>query len=456
METEQLRARLAELSTPKDSKPDPKLFKGTWKNQLTFESPDKNFSVHLGGRTQLDTVWLADNPAAFGKGNGAGDADAVDFRRARFRMEGTIYKTVEYVMEYDFVNSVNDNAGLIGGVPSQPASAANVINVTAPTDLYWTFHEVPVFQNIRVGNQKEPIGLEHFTSSRYLDFMERSFNQDAYTGPFNNGFTPGVSFYRHFGDDDRGLFHAGVFKNIVNVFTYGVADAAYALDGRLTYLIWNEDEGRRLLHVGAAFSYRDLLNDQMRIRTRGSLRNGPAAYDPVFADTGVFLGNSQDLMAAEASLVLGSFQVQSEFISSAVQNARNTAGTVNYGTYMSNGYYVMASYFLTGEHREYDKKNAAFGRVIPRRNSRLLPDDCSEQGWGAWQVLARYSALDLNDQPLNGGQVWDCTLGVNWFLNPNMKIQANYVYMDRNSLNSPTAPGSGPIHGFGMRLAHDF
>ena len=381
---------------------------------------------------------------------------AVDVRRARFRMEGTIFKTTEYTMEYDFVNTVNDNGGLAGGLPSQPASASNIINVPAPTDLYWTFREIPWIGNFRVGNQKEPIGFEHLTSSRYLDFMERSFNQDAYTGPFNNGFTPGVSIFNNFGEEQNGFWQVGVFKNVVNVFTYGVGDGAYAFDGRMAYLLWNEDEGRRLLHVGGAVSHRDMIGDAIRIRSRGSLRNGPGSLDPVYADTGTFLGDSQQMAAAEMALVLGSFQLQSEYVSSAVLNARNAAGTTSYGTYMTNGYYVMASYFLTGEHREYEKKNAAFGRVVPHQNSRLFPQDCTEPTWGAWQVLARYSALDLNDKNLNGGQIWDMTLGINWFLNPNMKIQANYVYMDRNSLNSPTSPGSGPIQGFGMRLAHDF
>jgi len=449
-ETDQLRKKLSDLGAAKDAKPDPKSIKGSWKNQLNFESADKNFTAHFGGRTQLDAVWMGANPAAYGKSNGTGDSDAVDFRRARLRMEGTIYKTIDYIMEYDFLNTVNDNPGL------QPASVSNVINVPAPTDLQWTFREVPGVGNVRVGNQKEPIGLEHITSSRYLDFMERSFNQDAYTGSFNNGFTPGVSIFSNFGEDQRGLWHFGVFKNVVNVFAYGVADNAYAYDGRLTYLLWDEEEGRQLLHVGGALSHRNMAGDAIRIRSRGSLRNGPSALDPVFADTGNFLGDFQEMAAAEMALVLGSFQLQSEYIASMINNSRNLTGTTNYGNYLTNGYYVMASYFLTGEHREYEKKNASFGRVIPGKNSRLCPQDCTEPGYGAWQVLARYSALDLNDNNLSAGQLWDVTLGVNWFLNPNMKIQANYIYMDRNALSSSNAPGAGSIQGFGMRLAHDF
>ena len=446
-ENELFRNQLSEIGKKKDEKPDPKAIKASWKHQLNFESADKNFAVHLGGRTQFDTVWLQSNPAAFGASNGAGSQDAVDFRRARLRADGTIYKTIDYVVEYDFVNSSNVN-------PPAAATAGNVINVTAPTDAYFTFRETPLVGNVRVGLQKEPIGLEHLTSSRYLDFMERSFNQDAYTGPFNNGFSPGVSAFNNFGEDQRGLWHVGAYKNVVNAFAYGVDDGAYAIDGRLAYLLWEEDDGRQLLHVGSSYSHRDPLNNQLRIRSRGSLRNGPGALNPIFADSGTFTTNSQDLYAAEMALVLGSFQLQSEYIASTASNATNGGG--NHGTYFTNGYYVMASYFLTGEHRAYDKKAGSFGRVVPNRNSRWCPDDCTEPGYGAWQILVRYSNLDLTDSGINGGQIQDYTAGVNWFLNPNMKIQANYVFTDRNSPGASAASGVGGIHGFGMRLAHDF
>ena len=436
---------------PKGDKSDPTAFKASWKNQLNFESGDKNFAFHIGGRTQIDTIWLQNNPAAFGAVNGAGSRDATDFRRARLRADGTIYKTIDYVVEYDFVNSVNDN-------PGTPASASNVIQVTAPTDGYFTFHETPIVGNVKVGLQKEPIGLEHLTSSRHLDLMERSFNQDAYTGPNNNGFSLGASAYNNFGEDDRGWWQTGVFKNSVNPFAYAADDGAYAWTSRLVYLLWDEDEGRKLLHVGGSYSNRDPLDKIRRIRSRGSLRNGPGALNPVFADSGTFVTDDENLYAAEMSMVLGSFQLQSEYIASTNSNATNLSG--NHGTYFTNGYYVMASYFLTGEHRAYDKKAGVFGRVIPFRNSRWCPEDCAEQGWGAWQILARYSNLDLNDSGITGGRIDDYTAGVNWFLNPNMKIQANYVFMDRNSPTQPdgasVASGVGGIHGFGMRLCHDF
>jgi phosphate-selective porin OprO/OprP len=458
-ENERFRQQLADLGKKKPEKPDPKSFKAFWKNELTFESGDKNFVAHLGGRTQIDTVWLQGDAAAVGAANGYGLQNAVDFRRARFRMDGTIYKTIDYAMEYDFVNSVNDNVGL------QPASATNSIGVVVPTDLWWTFREVPVVGQIKVGNQKEPIGMEHMTSSRFLDFMERSFAQDAYTGPFNNGFTPGVSAYDNFGEAQRGLWQVGLVKHTdtspTGIFGYaGSGTGGYNADGRLTYLLWEEDEGRRLFHVGGSYSHRDPLNNAIRIRTRASLRNGPGALNPLMADTGNFLGNSQDLVGAEAALVSGPVNLQAEYFGSYIADARNVAQTVNYGNCYTSGYYVMASCFLTGEHREYEKKRGAFGRVVPQRNSRIFPQDCSEPAWGAWQALVRYDDLNLNSSGLDGGQVRDYTVGLNWFLNPNMKIQANYVLTDRRDLNPAFAganvAGAGWINGFGMRLAHDF
>lgn len=459
LKDEQMTKELSSLSK-KDDKPDPKIIKPSWKHQLNFESADKNFVVHIGGRTQVDTIFLDATPQAIGTANGYGAQNAVDFRRARLRADGTIYKTIDYVMEYDLVNSINDNIGL------QPASAVNVVNVPAPTDLWWQFREVPVVKNIKIGLQKEPIGMEHLTSSRYLDFLERSYNQDLYTGPFNNGFTPGIAILTNFGEEDEGLIHAGIFKDTdtspTGIFAYGgSANPGFNYDARISYLLWNDCEGRDLLHVGASYSHRDPLNDAIRIRSRGSLRNGPGSLNPLYVDTGNFFATNQELAGAELSWVLGSFQMQAEYIVSVCTDARSAlSGGTDYGNYTTNGYYIMASYFLTGEHREYDKKAGSFGRVVPRTNAALFPSDCSGPKWGAWQILARFADARLNDNGLLGGMTRDYTIGVNWFLNPNMKIQANFVLADRADDNpafsTSAVAGAGWISGFGMRLAHDF
>ena len=47
---------------------------------------------------------------------------------------------------------------------------------------------------------------------------------------------------------------------------------------------------------------------------------------------------------------------------------------------------------------------------------------------GAWEVLARYSTVNLNDADINGGKEHDATLGLNWYLNSHITFLVNYVY----------------------------
>jgi len=45
------------------------------------------------------------------------------------------------------------------------------------------------------------------------------------------------------------------------------------------------------------------------------------------------------------------------------------------------------------------------------------------------------------------------TVGLNWFLNPNMKIQCNYMLAQRDGQQGQ---GNGNFDGFGVRAAIDF
>jgi phosphate-selective porin OprO/OprP len=121
------------------------------------------------------------------------------------------------------------------------------------------------------------------------------------------------------------------------------------------------------------------------------------------------------------------------------------------GTVFYHGGYVEVLYFLTGEYQEYVKREGVFGRVVPLNNYGWKKGEgCN--GFGAWQVGVRFSYLDLNDKGIQGGQVYDWTVGLNWFLNPNMKVQFNYILEHRDQ------PGVTPglINGLGMRAAYDF
>ena len=113
----------------------------------------------------------------------------------------------------------------------------------------------------------------------------------------------------------------------------------------------------------------------------------------------------------------GPFSAQVEYLHEFVD--RNTVG----GDLDFWGLYGTASYFLTGEHRIYGKRVGVFGRVIPKQDFRPW-----EGHWGAFQVAARVSYLDLDDEDINGGRQTNLALGLNWYLFPNFRIMLNYIH----------------------------
>jgi len=411
-----------------------------WNNGVEIESKHHDFKLHVGGRTQFDVAF-------FGVGSRVQQSlppasrfhDGVGVRRGRFTINGTLWDMMEWTSEFDFFNSVSSGTSIIG--------------VVAPTDLWWQFNHVPLLGSIRMGNYKEPIGFEHLTSSRFLNFMERSFNQDAFYGGFNNGFSPGIGFFNQ-AFEERVSVAAGLFKPTNNVFAASTNTGEYAMTGRITALPWYVNDGRGLLHLGFSARYRNVGEGTMRYRTRASARSGLSASWPVIADTGTYFADSEQWLNAELVAILGPWQFASELLTSWAQNAHRFS-SADERTTVYRGGYVEALYFLTGEHRAYNKKAGALDRVVPVENAFFVEDDQGNRalGRGAWQIGARYSFLDLNSAGINGGILHDTTIGLNWYVNPNSKVQWNYFYTQRESADRR---GDGVINGFGMRFAHDF
>jgi phosphate-selective porin OprO/OprP len=98
--------------------------------------------------------------------------------------------------------------------------------------LWATLTHFPVFGNFHVGNMKPPISLEHLTSSRWLDFMERSFAFGTYIGGTNNGFVPGMMLF-NWSADERFTWAVGIFKNNQTVLGWNVGGGEWDATGRL-------------------------------------------------------------------------------------------------------------------------------------------------------------------------------------------------------------------------------
>ncbi|MFM8805235.1 MAG: porin [Planctomycetia bacterium] len=486
----------------KDEKKEPyevgtdKALKDTWKDGFQGESANKDFRVKFGGRTQVDAVAFSaapgPNQSPTKGGLDPGLADTVNLRRGRFRVEGRMYELYDWACEYDFVNQINVNNETF---PTERDSGP----LTAVTDLWMQVREVPILGTIRVGNQKDPYGYEHLTSSRWLNFMERSFAQDAFEGPFNNGFVPGIQVMNSNEEGDIG-WQVGQFKNTSNPFGYSNSSGGSMTVGRLVYLPVFEDEGRKLVHLAVSgrtmeprrqfTSFEGGLpkGDEIpavRFRSRGDIRNGPPGpLNSIYADSGILQGTWQNMIGLEFVGNNGPWSFQSEYFGSWLYTARTTSagplitngfqpkpGT-NVGTVYYQAGYAEVLYFLTGESRTYSKIEYRFDRPVPNNNFYAIrgggpgrPFNLSE---GAWQVGVRYNYLCLNDSGVNGGVLNGLTLGLNWLLNPNARVYFNYDLTYRDFVSTPWAKsgsnivpgtsynGSGFINGFGTRLAFDF
>ena len=264
----------------------------SWRNGVQFESANKDFRFHVGGRVQWDISLFDNDPAllvAPSKGGIGPEPDSTQFRRARIRIDGTMYEVFDWVAEYDFANTLAPAAATTG----QP-----VATVPGLTELSLTWTQLPLVGNFRVGNQREPMGLEHLISDVNLPFLERSYLRDAIWGPFNNGYTPGMSFFNNWGEDFAGTWAVGMFSNQVDSFGYGIGDET-AETGRVTWLPYYDEpsNGAYLLHFGVSGSTRRPDNDQVRLRTRGDIRSGPpGVLNPIYADTGTMAANTQNIV----------------------------------------------------------------------------------------------------------------------------------------------------------------
>jgi phosphate-selective porin OprO/OprP len=392
------RIRNLETALAEAKKAKPGDFRAYWKEGLNFATEDGNFKLKVGGRVMNDWLWISEDGDI--KASSIGEQeDGTEFRRARLHVSGLIYGNVEFKVQYDFAGGDADFK-----------------------DVYLGLTDFPIGR-LRVGHYKEPFSLEELTSSNYITFLERALP---------NAFAPSrnVGAMLHNSEfDDRMTWAVGVFRDTDDYGT-NVDDGGYNITGRITGLPIYEDKGASLLHIGAAYSYRN-PDDSLRYTER------PEAHlTSRFVDTGTMAADRADLLGLEAAWVHGPLSVQGEYVTADVDRMAG-ASDVDF-----DGYYVQGSYWITGEHRNYKASEGAFSRVKPKENFSF------NSGPGAWDATLRYSKLDLDDENVTGGELEDITAGLNWHLNPNTRIMWNYVHADRDKI--------GEADMLMMRLQVDF
>lgn len=434
---------------------------------------DRTFRI--GGHVQFDTTAFGATAGPMHPIDQAGLAppltDAVNFRRARLRVDGRMAEPYDWAAEYDFVNQINTFNQID---PLWPSLGP----LPQVTELWLQARDMPLLGTLRAGNQKDPFGYEHLANCRTLDLMERSFCQDAFVGPFNDGFVPGIQAMSGT-PDGRVAWQLGEFANTQAPFGFTDFAGGSMTTGRLVWVPTWEEGGRSALHLGLSGRTFQPRNGLVRFRSRGALWNGPPGPDnAIYADSGVLAGAWQNMLAAEIVAGDGPWSLQAEYMGSWLLDASTTAigplSTAGFqpppgtpvGTVFYQGAYVEAARFLTGEERVYSLAEHRFGRPLPERILSFAPG--RPRGCGAWQAVARYNWLCLDDGEVQGGVLNGATVGLNWLLTPRARILFNYdvtwrQYRSTPWANGPAGPqpvpsydGSGTIHGFGTRLGFDF
>ena len=131
------------------------------------------------------------------------------------------------------------------------------------------------------------------------------------------------------------------------------------------------------------------------------------------------------------------------------------------------GWYVEATWVLTGEPKSYTvsaTNNEVGGFGAPKV---ARPFSWRGDSWGAWELAVRYSDTDLNwndttaatattQAGINGGDERIVAIGLNWYLNNNVKLQFNDLITDVSKFSSTTHDlahkGSQTFNTVGVRL----
>jgi phosphate-selective porin OprO/OprP len=340
-----------------------------------YQSADEMFKVWVDSRLQIDAAMYFENKNPLSNGT--------IMRRATFALKSVLWKDWQMEIDMDFAENALD-----------------------ARDMWIRYNFRKVNTSLTVGNFKEPFGLERLGSSRLLTFMERAMVSNAF--PLGRRMGLAARYWTSYGQLTLGVFGHEIGTRVDK----GTLDEGFSTNIRISVAPINERG--KTLHIGAAASYKtpDVVADLATNTIELKARTETYVFDPKPLHTGDIADvNYFTRLGGELGGVFGPFYFQAELQATQVKRW--------YGKPTGNflGGYGTISYLLTGESREYFTDEGEFGEI-----------DDIKGGWGALEVAARYSVLNLNDAAaaIMGGKGNQLMLGLNWYPNNNLKIQFNY------------------------------
>lgn len=257
---------------------------------------------------------------------------------------------------------------------------------------------------LRVGQMKLPLGFEGNTATRAGSFMESSLPTQA----FYQGRRSGIDWAF---ERDRYIVNAGYFFES-DLQGNNKGDTAAA---RVAWTPFKQAGNVLHLGVSATREKPDSEVNGLGVTVYPSARwraKPEASLTAVrLVDSGTLTRVDHiDRSGLEALWIHGAWSVQGEYLH------QKTSRDLGLPSYSADGAYVFGSWLVTGESRAYSAGNVS----NPKPKGK----------YGALELLARYSRIDLDSDGIAGGREDNWTLGANWYLAQNFKFQANYVKVD--------------------------
>ena len=355
-------------------------------NGFALSSADSNFVAQLHGLLQTDG-------REFLAGNGAKGNDGILLRRARPIFSGTVFH------DFDFL--------------STPEFGGGTVQIL---DAYVNYHYRPELQ-LQAGKVKPPIGLENLEPEQATWFNERSLVENLLS-------------YRDIGAELHGDLFGGAASYAAGIFdgspdyTTTTVNAAYdndkAVEGRIFFKPWKNSDVAALrglgFGAGGSFEVDRAFGTSSTGLTPGCKTDGQQTF---FAYTNGVAANGQHWrVSPQACYYYGPFGLMGEY---AISDQRVSNGAAS-AELQHTAWEVSGSWLLTGE-------NAADNGVTPRH-----PFDPRNGRWGAWQLVARYAALEVDNAAFpifanpatsaSAAKAWSA--GVNWYLNENIRVNLSY------------------------------
>jgi phosphate-selective porin OprO/OprP len=365
----------------------------SYKNKHWTLYKGKSFSTLFTGVVAFDRqVWVnQDNSNKFQVGD-LSEFNGSEVRAFRFGVAGTLNFAKPWVYSISAATATFDK-----GFDSDENDSLNFLD--------WRL-DIPIFTNstLSIGKQKEPISMERLMSLVHIPMQERSVAADTLLPSRNIGAV--ISGQTN---NERVTWAGGVFNNWLDTDN-DFGDNSTQVVSRVTWLPYLSEDEHELLHLGFGARY---SNTQADLRFSSSPE---FSKSPDFIDSGTFNANDSLTYNLEASWRKGPLWLSGEYTENNIDSSEQGSPTLS-------GYYLSAALSLTGEMRNYNKRNGTFAPLA-------VSQSVQQGGIGAWEITSRWSVFDGNSGQLNSGETDIFSVGLFWWLNPKFNISANYRWIN--------------------------